>query len=1010
MVAGIQTSSEELFPPIIFIGHRSNRLTSLGINNYGRMEYRYGYEEIDYVDGTNDWVWNCPNHVLFLRIRELFDDELSSLYNVLPADCWSATSLINQFNDWQMQFPEELWRLDIQRKYIRTYTESYVNGPAYPEFLTERANGRKKTQRAQFEKSQEKYMASKFGSTVAAADDIILRCSVPNTTLVVPANFDMHLTPYAYMYLNVKYNTSPPIRVRAVPNQEYTIEYTGDVADIIEIYSASCLKSVGDLSACYLTNGTFANATKIRELVLGNGTEGYNNTNVMTLGLGSNGLLNKLDIRNMSGLTHSLELSGLKNLEELYASGSGVSGVVFADGGNIRIVEIPGVGSLSMKNLNYLTDDNFDMESYEGLSKLVAENSKLDILSVLDKSTNLYQVRLIGIDWDLEDTTLLERLYALAGVTNTGANSDQSVLAGAVHVPIIKEKQFNDYKAAWTDLDITYNTLVNQFSVTYQNYDGTVLDIQYVDKGTLPVDPLTREENPIDTPTKPSTVSTDFTFAGWDSEPVAAFENQVITATYSEAIRQYTVKYVSKGATLQETVADYGTIVQYEGEIPTYTAEEVAYKYYLFDGWDQGGYVNGDKTINAVFDSCEYSANYFDGKSLGTMRPVEIYTMTKLGLEQNYIQSKDAVAIQLGYDVSYSDIEEKVLISEKTVFNGTNYIDTNEAIMSIDRDFVIAIDYEFDDNNTNGNTLMQCFSDSQTSGLRLWYNSGTKLAWGTNSMNAPAINNREMMVLRHVKGEKGLHVYISNTTSSESFYQEIDAAQIMTHNGTLVFGCSKADDGVYEKYGYGTIYWSKIWYTDLGDDICAQIAYWPHENINFEMCGFRRYYLSDNASKRCSMSLLASNVLGQKMYLNNSQATTGGWAAFSLNPYLNTRIYDAFPYQWKQLLKKVTVKSSIGDQSTELSSSDCYINIPSAAEMSSSITEEPYYSEGTAIDYFTTNASRICYDKDGNAISYFTRSPNAKYSNYIYVVSTSGELSGFNYANSQHHVRIMISI
>lgn len=982
------------------------------------MEYRYGYEEIDYVDGTNDWVWNCPNHVLFLRIRELFDDELSALYNVLPADCWSANSLITQFNNWQMQFPEELWRLDIQRKYIRTYTESYVNGPAYPEFLTERANGRKKTQRAQFEKNQEKYMASKFGSTVAAADDIILRCSIPNTTLAVPASFDMHLTPYSYMYLNVKYNTSPPIRVRAVPNQEYTIEYTGDVADIIEIYSASCLKSVGDLSACYLTNGTFANATKLRELVLGNGTDGYNNTNVMTLGLGSNGLLNKLDIRNMSGLTHSLELSGLKNLEELYASGSGISGVVFADGGNIRIVEIPGVGSLSMKNLNYLTDDNFDMESYNGLSKLVAENSKLDILSVLDKSTNLYQVRLIGIDWDLEDTALLDRIYALAGVTNTGANSDQSVLAGAVHVPIIKEKQFNDYKAAWTDLDITYNTLVNQFSVTYQNYDGTVLDIQYVDKGTLPVDPITREDNPIEIPTKPSSVSTDFTFSGWDSEPVAAFENQVITATYSETIRKYTVKYVSKGATLQETVADYGTIVQYEGEIPTYTAEEVAYKYYLFDGWDQGGYVTGDKTINAVFDSCEYSANYFDGKTLGTMRPVEIYAMTKLGLEQQYISSKDSIAIQLGYDVSYSDIEEKVLISDKTVFNGMNYIDTNEAIMSIDRDFVLAIDYEFDSGNSNGNTLMQCFSGYQNSGLKLWYggekdSGNAKLNWGTNSLNVPGTNNREMIVLRHVKGENGLHVYASNTTSNTSFYQELDVMQSMTHNSTLVFGCSKLSDGVYNNYGYGTIYWSKIWYADLGDDICNQIACWPHENINFEMCGFKRYYLSDNSSRLCSMSLLASGVLGQMMQLSNLDNTTGGWAAFSLNSYLNTRIYNAFPYQWKQLLKKVNVKSSIGNKSMELSSSDCYIYIPSVGEMSAKMIDEPYYSETNqigVIDYFTTDESRICYDKDGNAVSYFTRSPNAQYSNYVYSINKDGTLYGYEYAHYDRYVRIMISI
>ena len=176
---------------------------------------------------------------------------------------------------------------------------------------------------------------------------------------------------------------------------------------------------------------------KIRELVLGNDTVGYNNTNTMTLGLGSNELLNKLDIQNMSGLTSSLDLSGLKNLKELYATGSNVSGVIFADGGNIEIAEIPAVGSLSMKNLNYLTEDGMEIESYNSLTRLVAENSLLDLINIINNSPNLYQVRLTGINWTLEDTSLLERLYGLAGVTNIGANTDQSVLSGTVSVPTI---------------------------------------------------------------------------------------------------------------------------------------------------------------------------------------------------------------------------------------------------------------------------------------------------------------------------------------------------------------------------------------------------------------------------------------------------------------------------------------------------------------------------------------------------------------------------------------------
>ena len=56
------------------------------------------------------------------------------------------------------------------------------------------------------------------------------------------------------------------------------------------------------------------------------------------------------------------------------------------------------------------------------------------------------------------------------------------------------------YQSTWADLNITYNTLVQQYTVTFMNTDGTVLDVQYVDKGTKPVDPITRSENPIPTP------------------------------------------------------------------------------------------------------------------------------------------------------------------------------------------------------------------------------------------------------------------------------------------------------------------------------------------------------------------------------------------------------------------------------------------------------------------------------------------------------------------------------
>ena len=996
--------------------------TALGIDNYGRMTYRYGYEEIDYVDGTQDWVWNAPNHVFFLRLRKLFDEELCNLYTTLESSgCWSATSLINQWNNWQAQFPEELWRVDIQRKYIRTYTESFIGGKAYPEFLTERANGRKKTQRSQFERNQEKYMSSKFGGTVASADDIILRCSVPNTTLAVAPNFDMHLTPYSHVYLSVKYNTDVrPRKIRAVPNEEYIFEYNAELADIIEIYSASCLKSIGNLSACYLTNGTFTNATKIRELILGSGIEGYNNTNVMTLSLGSNELLNKLDIQNMSGLTHSLNFEEfrLKNLEELYAFGSGVSGVMFADSGNIRIAEIPDVGTLQMKNLSYLTDDGFKSTSYYSMSRLVAEYSKLDLIDLINNSPNLRQVRLVGIDWILSDTGLLERLYGLAGVTNTGGNYDQSVLIGKVHVPVIRQQQLLNYQTAWSDLEIVADTIIEQFAVTFMNADGTVLEVQYIDKGEDAVDPTTREENPL-TPTIASTVQYNYTFAGWDSALTDVFSERTVTATYTESLRSYTIKYVSKGVTMQESAGLYGENVPYTGITPTYTAEESGYVYYLFNRWDKSGFIDGDKTVNAIFDKFTYTDAAFDEKELSDLSPVEIYAMNKLGLAESIITDKDPYTLVVGNDIDYDDIDSELLISEKTYFDGTNYIDTGIKLFDEDKDFILAIDYEFFTDNKLNAVLAQCFQANGSNGFKLWYNTasnftGAKFTWGTTSDNVVGANKREIIVIRHRKGDDNLTIYKSNLDGSAVLSVDLSRTKTTVGTSTLVFGCAKADDGIYENYAIGNINWAKVWYKDLGDDVCKSLALWTHESITLEACGFRKYYLSNNTSKRCSFSLLASHLLGRTKKWNSSNTNDGGWANSALNSALNDRLYNAIPAQVRSLLKQVIVYSNDGigggePYYTEVTPSNCHITIPALIELDSTKNSEPYNSEGVAISYLSTNASRKRAFDGGDYNSYWTRSPNTGYANYVWYIDENGQTQGIINTTTPLGVLIEIS-
>ena len=1004
--------------------------TALGTNNYGDIVYRYGLEDT-HVDENGIEVFRESDSTFFCRIRDLFEDELKTLYNTLEnQNAWHGEGLINQFDEWQSEFPEELWRLDIERKYIRTYNSSHINGKGDDQFLRNMAHGKKKYQRRQYERNQEKYMASKYQSSVASSDanSVIIRCTVPDGDLAVQPNYSLTLTPYAYMYLNVQYSNGTiqvPIEELGVP---ITIPFSGDSTDIIKIYSAYSLQSIGDLSPLYAKTINASSASKLKELIIGNETEGYDNPYLNTLTTGANHLLEKLNIENVSGLTDPLNLSVLGNLRELYAHGSNIGGVTFADGGNIEIAELPAINAATMKNLTYLT--TLDIADFSKLTALTVENcDTVDIIDILEKASNINRVRFTDIDWTLDDTSLLERLYAMRGIDKNGYNTDQSVLTGTVSVPTIGQQELYNYQKAWSDLIIVPTTIIPQFAVTFINEDGTVLDVQYINQFENAVDPITREENPIPIPTKDSTVQYDYTFDKWNGSLVNVGADRIITATYIETIRNYTIQYVSKGTVLKTEEAPYGSNIIYDGEIPTYTLEE-PFKFYLFNRWDKSGFVNGDKTITAIFDEFQYTDGYFMTKELENFSPVEIYALTKLGIDNvaHNIDIADRYSFSMGYDIDFDDIESNEIISEKTTFSGTNYLDTGITLFDEDRDFVLALDYTISSNNESAGTFMQCFQSSGSNGFKLGYDGGSpEFIWGSSAAIRPSyVDNREVLVIRHKKGDNNLYVYVSNLDSTEFTLHTINKASITQSDAaTLVFGAAKMDSGRIANYCMGDIYWCKIWYQDLGEKTCEQLVGWTHEEITLGVSGFYRYPLYDDRSKETMLSLVASHLLDRKMRYNTTNTNAGGWAESDLNEILNTRFYNAVPVQIKLLLKKMCVLSTIGQTSSTVSESGCYINIPSVYDVDTNEAsyKNELYSGASTIQSMSTQQSRrreFRYGFDNDNVdayeSYWLRSPNTAYTSYVWSVNENyqtdtnkGTTSGFNTANTSHGVLIEIS-
>ncbi len=141
----------------------------------------------------------------------------------------------------------------------------------------------------------------------------------------------------------------------------------------------------------------------------------------------------------------------------------------------------------------------------------------------------------------------------------------------------------------------TYTSEVNKYTVTFKNEDGTVLDTQTIEYGkgaTAPTDP-----------TKASSNTENFTFAGWD----VAFDNivkdTVVTATYTASTRYYTVTFVNEDGTELQKITNlkYEDLPEYTGATPTKAADNTYT--YTFESWDK-------EIVKVTEDNVVYEATY----------------------------------------------------------------------------------------------------------------------------------------------------------------------------------------------------------------------------------------------------------------------------------------------------------------------------------------------------------------------------------------------------------------
>jgi len=207
-------------------------------------------------------------------------------------------------------------------------------------------------------------------------------------------------------------------------------------------------------------------------------------------------------------------------------------------------------------------------------------------------ATYLATIRTYTVKWVNDDgTTLLENdvnvpygeMPSYDGATPTKqGNAQYTYTFAGWHIDVSTVTGNITYIA-------TYTATVNTYTVIWKNYDGTVIETDVkVPYGDMP------EYNGA-TPTKASTAQHEYRFAGWDTAVSEVTGDVVYTATYTEHIRSYVIKFVDhSGSVIKSEELEYGTMPT-APSVPTREG-------YDFTGWD--------KTVVAVTGEATYTAQY----------------------------------------------------------------------------------------------------------------------------------------------------------------------------------------------------------------------------------------------------------------------------------------------------------------------------------------------------------------------------------------------------------------
>lgn len=551
--------------------------TSYGIDNTGRLKFEYSTELNDMVEDR--YAFNGHNSVLWNLVQTAYADELKTLYQTLRNGEIVTYDTIMEVLQTQgiEQYTEAIYNEDAKIKYIDPYLKDGEN------YLST-ALGSTLEHLKYWVNNRLKYLDSKWIASEYSKDRIVTRITTPED---VTPDYSITLKSRNDMYMQIQYG-SYYAKQRATRNTQYTLTPdipTGTVFNDTEayIYGASTLTSVGDLSKWYVTLLDISKATSLTELKVGDSSANYSNANLKEFTAGANTLLRSIDLTNCVGLEGNIDLSGCTSLQYLYASGTQITSVSFANGGQLKQAVLPNtITALTLINLKSIQSITTNGE----FTTIRIENSNVDSLSYVETSiaaNKLERLRLLGIDWTLADKSLLNYLVQnVKGINSIGNNQDKSVLSGKIHIAgDIFSDEITEFREYWgTSLTITADNIIYRYRCRFYDYDGTLLYQTAVYKGESVAYVGQTPHRPIDEVNK-----IGYLFSGWDKSQNNIKQDTDFYPTFiaKPMVKATFVNY--DGTVLYEDEVIAGTKAEYGGLTPEKPRDYDLQIKYVFKEW-----------------------------------------------------------------------------------------------------------------------------------------------------------------------------------------------------------------------------------------------------------------------------------------------------------------------------------------------------------------------------------------------------------------------------------------